>query len=73
MSIWQFNAAVKGYVNANTPKEKGTFSSEEEKDEMFEWLQSFDLIAGQTLIGNCYEWDGKNFHLKYQSIFWIDE
>lgn len=37
MSIWQFMAAVDGYITANTPEnERGL--SDKEKDDLFAWL-----------------------------------
>lgn len=40
MSVWQFMAAVDGYVKAHS-QEDGTLS-EKEKDDVWEWLQSKD-------------------------------
>lgn len=37
MSLWQFMAAVDGYIAANTPEnERGL--SDKEKDELWNWL-----------------------------------
>jgi len=38
MSMWQFMAAVEGYVKANGP-EDGKMS-DKEADDLFEWLKS---------------------------------
>ena len=39
MSVWQFMAAVEGYVKANTPKDNGKLSNAE-KDELFDWISN---------------------------------
>ncbi len=39
-SPWEFQAAVDGWVDANTPDEGGPALSEAEKDELWEWMQS---------------------------------
>lgn len=36
MSMWQFLAAVDGYIAANSTEDKGL--SEAEKDELFAWV-----------------------------------
>lgn len=41
MSMWQFMAAVDGYVKANTPDDGSL--SESEIDELWEWLQSKEV------------------------------
>ena len=38
MSMWQFTAAVEGYIAANTPDD-GKLGSKE-ADELYEWLKS---------------------------------
>ena len=37
MSVWQFMAAVEGYVKANTPKDNGKLTGAE-KDDLAGWL-----------------------------------
>lgn len=37
MSLWQFHAAVNGYIAAHTPKDKQGLS-EDEADELFDWI-----------------------------------
>jgi len=37
MSVWQFIAAVDGYVAANTPEDDKSLT-QKEKDELAEWL-----------------------------------
>jgi hypothetical protein len=72
MSIYEFNAAVKGYVKANTPVEKGKFSSEEERDEVFDWLIRQDLPKTRTLKNKVYLWDGVNFIFQKEVIFDVE-
>ncbi len=38
MSMWQYMAAMDGYIKANTPNEPGKLS-ESEKDDLWDWLQ----------------------------------
>ncbi|WP_313760167.1 hypothetical protein [Rhizobium sp.] len=38
MSMWQFMAAVEGYVKANSGED--TKMSDREADDLFEWLKS---------------------------------
>lgn len=63
MSIWQFNMAVKGYIKANTQKEKGQFKDEEEIDEMFNWLISKGQTYDKLLKNKVYLWDGIKFEI----------
>lgn len=37
MSLWQFNAAVEGYIDANTPAEPGALNAAE-ADEIWAWM-----------------------------------
>lgn len=37
MSMWQFMAAIDGYVKANTPEDNQGLSTAE-KEELWEWL-----------------------------------
>lgn len=74
MSIWQFNAAVKGYAKANSPEQKGKFSSAEEMDEAF----AFALSDHTSLIlttGKIYVWDdyGINLILDKTVTFFAEE
>lgn len=72
MSMYEYNAAVRGYVKANTPVEKGKFSSEEEKDEMFDWLMSQELSSKKVLKNKIYEWDGINFIFQKEVVFEVE-
>lgn len=38
MSIWQFTAAWDGFVQANSPEDKGL--SDAEVDDLWEWIES---------------------------------
>lgn len=44
MSIWQFHAAVEGWVEAHAAPAEGTTNtlSESEKDDLWNWLQAKD-------------------------------
>ncbi len=55
MSMWQFFAALNGYVDANTPKD-GNKLSEGEADDLFDWLER-DTVAG-VLSTMTYWLDG---------------
>lgn len=72
MSMYQFNAAVKGFIKANTPVEKGKFGSEEEKDEMFEWLMAQEKPSKKTLKNKVYLWDGINFIFQKEVVFEVN-
>ncbi len=39
MSMWQFNAALEGYVAANTAGESAGKLSQSEADEIWNWMQ----------------------------------
>lgn len=39
MSMWQFMAAVEGYIKANTPEDDGKLGSKE-ADELWEWMKA---------------------------------
>ncbi len=39
MSMWQFNAALEGYVEANSADDGAGKLSEKEADELWEWMQ----------------------------------
>ena len=40
MSVWQFNAAVQGWIAAHVPDEGGASLSESEADEIWAWMQA---------------------------------
>ena len=73
MSIWQFNASVAGFVKANSASDPKKFSSEEERDSMFEWLLSKDISTDLNLTNCIYIWDGINFNLERIVNFKIKE
>lgn len=70
--MYEFNAAVKGFIKANTPIEKGKFSSEEERDEVFEWLLMQDTPVKKTLKNKIYLWDGVEFIFQKEVIFEVE-
>lgn len=72
MSIWQFNAAVKGYIKANTQKEKGAFESEQEKEDIFAWVLASDIPKRKELKNKVYLWDGVDFIFQKEVDFEID-
>ena len=56
MSVWQFNAALNGYVRAHSPGENKL--SESEKDTLFDWIDAANSNA-LTLTTITYDWDGE--------------
>ncbi len=44
MSMWQFRAAVNGYVAANSPQ-TGAKLSEEEANELFDWIGTPEFVS----------------------------
>lgn len=55
MSMWQFFAALNGYIAANTPKGSEKLS-EKEADDLFAWIER-DVVSG-TLTTQTYWLDG---------------
>ncbi|GLU29468.1 hypothetical protein Brsp01_47010 [Brucella sp. NBRC 12950] len=39
MSMWQYMAALDGYIKANTPDEPGKLS-DSEKDDLWDWIKA---------------------------------
>lgn len=39
MSMWEFSAALDGYIEANTTDGKSVRMSDEEADEIWDWMQ----------------------------------
>lgn len=73
MSIWQFNAAVRGYIRANTPQtDKGQFKSEEEVDDIFSWLMASEIPKKKLLKNKVYLWDGVNFIFQKEVDFELE-
>lgn len=52
MSIWQFNAAIVGWIKANSPAKDEL--TEEQRDELFDWLER-DSETKPTAAGFRYE------------------
>lgn len=55
MSMWQFFAALNGFIEANSPKE-GNKLTESEADDLFEWIER-DGGGPRTLSTQTYWWD----------------
>lgn len=55
MSMWQFFAALNGYIDANTPKQ-GNKLTDAEADDLFDWIER-DAVAG-VLSTMTYWLDG---------------
>ena len=56
MSLWQFFAAVNGYIEANSPKD-GNKLSEAEADDLFDWIER-DVGGPRVLSTQTYWWEG---------------
>lgn len=54
--MWEFAAALDGYVRANSPS-KGDKLTEQQKDDLFDWLEP----EGHDAPGRFYRyrWDGQ--------------
>lgn len=70
--MWEFNAVVQGYIKANTQTEKGNFASEEEKDEVFDWLMAQETKTLKTYKNKVYTWDGINFTVQKEVEFELE-
>lgn len=57
MSVWQFEAAVAGYIAANSASD-GNKLSEGEADDLFDWI-SRDSGKGRSLSTMTYWWEGE--------------
>ena len=73
MSMYEFNVAVRGFIRANTPVEKGKFASEDERDDIFDWLMRQELPNKKTLKNKIYLWDGINFIFQKEVVFEVME
>lgn len=58
MSVWQFFSALNGYIDANTPRERGKISSETEAEELFAWTLQGTRRAEIEASTWLYELDG---------------
>lgn len=47
MSMWQWQAALNGFIAANTPKDSGKLS-DSEADELFAWIDTPDVAGSLT-------------------------
>lgn len=54
MSIWQWQSAVNGYIEANTPRE-GAKLSDAEADELFDWIEASGATG--VLTTQTYQFD----------------
>lgn len=61
MSMWQYFAAVNGYIEANTPKDNAKLSASE-VDELADWLYT-GFEASRIVSTKTYLWgeDGPEF------------
>lgn len=65
---------MRGWVRANTTKEKGSFESEEEKDAIFAFaLQAQGAKKKINASNKVYLWDGKEFSVDRIVHFVADE
>jgi hypothetical protein len=55
MSIWQFYAALNGYIDHNTPKDTGKLSQDELED-LADWIYE-GIDMSQHLKTKVYLWD----------------
>ncbi|QMV00168.1 hypothetical protein GHV40_01100 [Devosia sp. D6-9] len=55
MSLWQYFAALNGYVAANTPKDTKKLS-DQEADDLFSWIEEGNL-GRRSLSTQTYSWD----------------
>jgi len=56
-SVWEFFAALEGYVQAKSPKE-GNKLSDEDKDELWDWMERLDAPSSMILSTQTYRLDG---------------
>jgi hypothetical protein len=56
MSMWQYFAALNGYIDANTPKE-GNKLTDSQADDLFDWIEQGGTEAEQ-LSTQTYWLDG---------------
>ncbi len=62
MSMWQYFAALNGFIDANTPEDKKKMSTEE-AEELYDWLyEGFE--DQQERIARVYFWDENGFVLE---------
>lgn len=57
MSVWQFNAALQGYVKANSVEDKKLSASE--KAALFDWIEADATPPMRTSV--VQGWDGRRF------------
>ena len=55
MSMWQYFAALNGFITANTPKDAKKLSGQE-ADELFAWLEAGEA-GKRSLSTQTYDWD----------------
>ncbi|MEO7172030.1 hypothetical protein [Flavobacterium sp.] len=53
--MWQFFAALHGFIDANTPKES-TKLSESEAEDLFDWIEQ-ESDGPSVLTTQTYWWD----------------
>lgn len=70
MSVWQFSAALNGFIRANSSKDDKKLS-EAERSEISDWILSSGS-GPRTLTTKVYWWDGLQFSLFKIVTFQID-
>lgn len=55
MSMWQYFAALHGYIEANSPKEANKLS-ESEAEDLFDWIDQASS-GPRVLSTQTYDWD----------------
>jgi len=48
--MWQFRAAVEGWLTANRASEGGSTLSEKEKDEIWDWMQTRPAVPASRWV-----------------------
>lgn len=56
-SVWEFWTAFQGYVDANSPRQKGKLS-EDDKDRIWERMQELDAPSAEFLSTQTYVLEG---------------
>ena len=56
MSLWQWFAALNGYIEANTPKDGGSKLTESEAEDIWNWIEQ-DGSGPRRVSTQTYWWD----------------
>lgn len=57
MSLWQWFAALNGYIAANSPRD-GSKLTESEADDLFAWIEQ-DAGGSRVLSTQTWWWEGE--------------